>query len=122
MKNTIKVNAERISTLRTKRALSQKVLAGKVGVDPGTVSRWEGGEIDRIRQDIFGKLRSVLAATEDDICGEGPFPESRAAQQDPPKGQMNLNVDSACRNALALVAYRYGVTRQQIVEAAPLLF
>lgn len=31
-------------------------------------------------------------------------------------------LDTACRNALALVARRYGVTRQQIVEIAPLLF
>jgi hypothetical protein len=35
---------------------------------------------------------------------------------------MNLSVDAACRNALNLVAHRYQVTRQQIVEAAPLLF
>jgi hypothetical protein len=68
-------------------------------------------------------MRSALGATEADICAEGPLPESGAAQEAPlPKGQMNLSVDTACRNALSLVARRYGVTRQQIVEAAPLLF
>jgi hypothetical protein len=35
---------------------------------------------------------------------------------------MNLTINDACRNALTLVAQRYGVTRQTIVETAPLLF
>jgi hypothetical protein len=35
---------------------------------------------------------------------------------------MNLSINPACGNALALVAERYGTTRQQIVELAPLLF
>src|ERR1700686_5626700 len=122
MTKTAKVNGERIRALRSKRGLSQKELAGKVKVDPGTVSRWERGDIDRVRHDVLGRMRSALGATEADICAEGPLPESGAAQEAPlPKGQMNLSVDTACRNALSLVARRYGVTRQQIVEAAPLL-
>ena len=123
MTKTAKVNGERIRALRSKRGLSQKELAGKVKVDPGTVSRWERGEIDRVRHDVFGRLRAVLSASEADICGEGPLPENSTTHEaSAPKGQMNLSVDTACRNALNLVALRYGVTRQQIVEAAPLLF
>lgn len=123
MTKTAKVNAERIRALRSKRGLSQKELAGKLKVDPGTVSRWERGEIDRVRHDVLGRMRSVLGASEADICGEGPLPENGSAQEAPlPKGQMNLSIDTACRNALSLVARRYGVTRQQIVEAAALLF
>src|SRR5258708_1711172 len=122
MTKTAKVNGERIRALRSNRGLSQKQLAGKVKVDPGTVSRWERGEINRIRHDVLGRMRLALNATEADICAEGPLPESDGGQQVSPKGQMNLSIDPACRNALALVAQRYRVRRQQIVEAAPLLF
>ena len=122
MKKTVEINAERINALRTKRGLSQKELARRLKVDSVTVSRWERGKIHRIRQDIFGKLCSALEATRNDVCGDGPLPQDQNEQRDAQKGQMNLSVDTACRNALSLVALRYGVTRQQIVEAAPLLF
>lgn len=121
MSKTIKINGECVRAFRTKRGLSQKELAGRVKVDAGTVSRWERGEIDHVRRDIFGKLCQVLDATEAQIRGDEPLPESSAAQQ-ALKGQMNLSIDRACRNALSLVAMRYGVTRQRIVEVAPLLF
>jgi transcriptional regulator with XRE-family HTH domain len=119
---TIKINGECVKALRTKRGLSQKELAGKVKVDVGTVSRWERGEIDHLRRDIFGKLCIVLNATEAEICGDEPLPESSASLHAAARGQMNLSINTACRNALSLVAMRYGVSRQQIVEAAPLLF
>jgi transcriptional regulator with XRE-family HTH domain len=126
MKTTIKINPERIVALRTKHGFSQKELAGKVGVDSGTVSRWERvsgkGRVDRLRQDIFGRLCVALDSTADEICGGGPLPQGDTAREPVSKGQMNLSIDTACRNALSLVALRYGVTRQQIVEAAPLLF
>lgn len=118
-KKSIKINGERIRAFRIKAGLEQKALAGKIGVDAGTVSRWERGAIDRVRSDVFGRLCPVLDATEDDLCGEEPLPEKRQEVQ---KGQMNLNIDPACRNALSLVALRYRLTRQRIVEAAPLLF
>jgi transcriptional regulator with XRE-family HTH domain len=119
---TIKINGECVKALRTKGGFSQKQLAGKVKVDPGNVSRWERAEIHHVRRDTFGKLCMVLNATEAEICGDERLPENGAAPQAPPKGQMNLSVDTACRNALNLVAMRYGVKPRQIVEAAPLLF
>ncbi|RNJ50932.1 helix-turn-helix domain-containing protein [Methylocystis hirsuta] len=122
MKNTVQINPERMAALRTKRGLSQKELARKMNVDVGTVSRWERGKSKRIRRDAFGKLCSALDVAQDEICGDGPLPENRTESREPQKGQMNLSVDAACRNALSLVALRYRVTRQQIVEAAPLLF
>jgi transcriptional regulator with XRE-family HTH domain len=122
MKKNRKINGKRLAGLRGSAGLSQKVLAAKVGCDSRTVSRWELGEIDHVREDKFGKLCSVLKTTEAVLCGEGPLPNTSTSQDVPQKGQMNLNIDPACRNSLTLVAFRYGVTRQQIVESAPLLF
>ena len=122
MKNVISINPKRIATLRARRGLSQKELAGKIQADPGTVSRWERGKNHKVRPDVFGRLLRTLNATEDDLCGVGPLPEAPPTQHQPQREQMNLSIDLACRNALHLVARRYGVTRQQIVEIAPLLF
>jgi transcriptional regulator with XRE-family HTH domain len=129
MKTSVQINAKRLVALREKSGLSQKELAAKLsldptksGVDPGTVSRWERGKNSRIRRDMFGRLRMVLRATEDDLCGEGPLRATDGPEPTPEKGQMNIAIDPACRNALALVADRYQVSRQQIVELAPLLF
>ena len=122
MKRTYRINAKRVTELRTRAGLSQKVLASKVIVHPATISRWERGEIDKVRHDTFGRLQKALSATELDLCGQGPLSERGQAPREPEKGQMNLTIDDACRNALTLVAQRYGVTRQTIVETAPLLF
>jgi transcriptional regulator with XRE-family HTH domain len=117
MKKAIKINAKRVKALRMKSGLSQKQLAAKVEVFHTTVSRWERGEIVRLRPDDFGKLSAVLGATEADLSGEGPLPENSTANQ-----ELQTGDSIACKNALRLVAARYGVTRQQIMAAAPLLF
>jgi transcriptional regulator with XRE-family HTH domain len=122
MKKTIEIKAERLCKIREMRGMSQKVLAGKLNVDSGTVCRWERGAIQRIRPDIFGKLCSALNTTRDDLCGDGPLDTNHGKRNEAQREQMNLSVDAACRNALSLVALRYRVTRQQVVEAAPLLF
>jgi transcriptional regulator with XRE-family HTH domain len=115
-----KINGKRIKTLCEKHGLKPKVFAAKVGVDVGTVYRWARGEIRGVREEIFRKICLVLGESEAQISGQ--VPERSTAQQALQNRQMNLSVDAACRNALSLVAGRYRVTRQQIVEAAPLLF
>jgi transcriptional regulator with XRE-family HTH domain len=117
---TRKINGRRIKALRQQLGLNQEAFAEDVGVVLGTVSRWERGQIDRVREQTLTKICSVLKVSERDISDEGPLVEREIAQQE--KRQMNLSVSEACRNALHLVALRYEVTRQQIVELAPLLF
>jgi transcriptional regulator with XRE-family HTH domain len=121
MRNTVRVNGHRIRALREKLNGSQDWLAITLGVDVGTVSRWERGKITSVKRTVLGKLREHLHATDEDICGDGPPVESATAPM-APRGQMNVTIDTASRNALSLMADRYGVTRQQIIEVAPLLF
>lgn len=122
MASTKEINPERLRQLRSKMKLSQKELSGRIDVDVGTLSRWERGEVTRLRRSSVGKLCDVLNATEAELCGDGPLSDARASRPELPQDQLNLIINTACRNAMALVAKRYDVTRQQIVEIAPLLF
>lgn len=120
--SSTEINPQRLVALRSRRGLSQKQLAGQIKVDKGTISRWERGEVTRLRAEKLGLLCKTLHTSEAELCADGPLPERVAERAAAPRGQVNLMMDTACRNALGLIALRYGVTRQQIVEAAPLLF
>ena len=113
------INPDRLRFWLNKCRLSQKELAAKIGTDVGTVSRWKTGKTRKIRSSKLAKLCEVLGVTQTELCADGPLSEAGDAA---PRGQVTMMLDTACRNALALVARRYGVTRQQIVEVAPLLF
>lgn len=122
MTSNIQINHERLKELLNARRLNQEELAAKIKADIGTVSRWARGETTKLRRSNFNKLRDALNATEADLCGEGPLPDGKEKREASPEGQVSFVVDTACRNALALVARRYGVRQRQIVEIAPLLF
>jgi DNA-binding Xre family transcriptional regulator len=122
MMSSCKINPDRLGALLNKCRLSQKELAAKIGTDVGTVSRWKTGKIKNIRSYKLARLCEALGITPTELCADGPLPEATAAGDAAPRGQVTMMLDTACRNALALVARRYGVTRQQIVEVAPLLF
>lgn len=120
MMSNCKINPDRLGALLNKCRLSQKELAAKIGTDVGTVSRWKTGKIKNIRSNKLARLCEVLGITPAELCADGPLPEATATAA--LRGQVTMMLDTACRNALALVARRYGVTRRQIVEVAPLLF
>lgn len=117
-----RINPDRFAALLDRCGLSQKELAAIIGTDVGTVSRWKTGKIRTVRSDKLTRLCEVLRTTPTELCADGPLPEAAAAGDAAPRGQVTMMLDTACRNALALIARRYGVTRQQIVEIAPLLF
>lgn len=60
---TQKINPEHLKTLLARTSLSQKELAGKIGVVDGTVSRWKQGKIQTIRSGTLAKLCSALGTT-----------------------------------------------------------
>lgn len=116
------INPDRLKAQRTRMKMSQQQLAEKIRVDVGTVSRWECGRVTNVRMKTLVELTDVLEITDDELCGEGSLTEKPSSDKPSRKDQMNVIIDGANRNALAFVAKRYGVTRQQIVEVAPLLF
>ena len=122
MAHTSKINPARLGDLLGKYPNSQKELAAKIGTDVGTLSRWKSGKVKTLRSDNLARLCEALGTTPTELCADGPLPESSKDSDAANRGQVTMMLDTACRNALALVARRYGVTRQQIVEVAPLLF
>lgn len=117
-----KINPDRLRDRLDKCPLSQKELAANIGTDVGTLSRWKTGKIRNIRSDNLARLCQSLGTTPTELCADGPLPEAATTIDAARRDQVTMKLDTACRNALSLVARRYGVTRQQIVEIAPLLF
>lgn len=54
---------------RKELGLTMKQVADSVGVSEGTVSRWESGEIENIRNDKLPKLAEVLGITMKQLLG-----------------------------------------------------
>lgn len=75
---------ERISARRKELGLTLDEVAAFIGVNKGTVSRWESGEIDNMRRDKIAKLAEVLKVSplfimgmEDDVPATTPTPGTR---------------------------------------------
>jgi len=81
-------------------------------INISTISRLERGKSTRIRDATLGELAGALHASPADLCLQ---PESE-------RDLMKLRIGEAARNALSLAQRRYRISREQIVEVAPLLF
>ena len=84
----------------------------KPRINISTISRIERGKSTRIHDRTLRELGRALGVSPSSLCA------TREAERD----LVKLRVESAARNALTLVALRYGVSRENIVEIAPLLF
>ncbi|MEI7432041.1 MAG: helix-turn-helix transcriptional regulator [Betaproteobacteria bacterium] len=118
---TTMIDGARLEELMGMSGLRQKQLADALKVDVGTISRWVRGTQKTIRSENFSKLCSILKVDGRVLSGQSDMPgsgDSRPSNID----QMNIKITGETRNAYSLVARRYRVTRQQISEAAPILF
>jgi|NGEPerStandDraft_6_1074524.scaffolds.fasta_scaffold114185_1 transcriptional regulator with XRE-family HTH domain len=119
-----------LKKLRNAKGWSQEQLAAKTKsdglprIDKQTISRLERGERDKTRERTIEQLARALNVEPAVLTGEAPVPEMELESEPlSPKSQLNVRVSRATRNALSLVAQRYGdVHPSQIVELAPFLF
>jgi len=108
------VNPKALIEARQKKGWTQLELseATKPQINVSTISRLERGKSARVRENTLRELARVLGVTAAHLC------PTEEAERDVVK----LGIHAAARNALTLVALRYGVRREHIVELAPLLF
>lgn len=121
-----RIHPEVLRAERERKGWSLKDLARRSRVDAQSIHRIEKGDQKRNRKKVISDLAKALGVSEGFLTGADSTPqtESKSADTDETfsESQLNLRVSDGSRNALALVARRYGVSHAQIVEIAPLLF
>jgi len=108
------LNGKALTEARRKKGWTQVELseATKPKVDVSTISRIERGKPTRVRANTLRAVAKALNVQPESLC---PAAEAE-------RDVMKLRIEAAARNALTLVALRYGISRESIIETAPLLF
>jgi transcriptional regulator with XRE-family HTH domain len=108
------LNGKALTEARRKKGWTQVELseATKPKVDVSTISRIERGKPTRVRTNTLRVLAKALDVQPESLC---PAAEAE-------RDVMKLRIEAAARNALTLVAHRYRISRESIIEIAPLLF
>ena len=123
----MKIDPERLSTLRTSKGLSQAKLARKAGIHPRTIRRLEKEpeQCEKTREDTVNLLAKALAVEVGVLTGDQPLPEPPADKEPaiaPMRSRIRAQIFSESRLAYDLVSRRYGVTASEIINLAPLFF
>lgn len=109
------VNAKALVEARKRKGWTQLELSEATRphqINVSTISRLERGTSSRVRESTLRKLGQVLGVTPTTLC----------SAKEPDRDIVKLSLDAAARNALTLVALRYRIHRERIIEVAPLLF
>jgi len=108
------LDGKALTEARRKKGWTQVELSEltKPKVDVSTISRIERGKPTRVRSNTLRALAKALDLQPESLC---PAAEAE-------RDVMKIRMETAARNALTLVALRYRISRESIIEAAPLLF
>ncbi len=108
---------------RHKLGLSLDELAKRSRINKSTLHRIENGRMKRTTEHVVTKLARVFKLEPDALTAT--VAEENQSEMESIfsyRSQLNVRVPHEVRNALSLVAWRYGVKVLDIVELAPLLF
>lgn len=108
---------------RQRLKLSLDELARKAGVNKATLHRIEGGRMKRNAEHVVTRLAKVFRIDEEALTAvRGGEDEADAETVFSYRSQLNVRISHEARNALSLVAWRYGVKALDVIELAPLVF
>lgn len=121
MKNSNEmINPQALKAFRKKSHMTQQQLADAIrakskGCTKDTVSRWERGKSRHVRKHLRNGLCDVLRVEWEQLTEPPGQPEYTA-------GEVRIAVGRRVKNALQLVAKRYDIHAQDVVNLAPLMF
>lgn len=123
----MKIDPERLSSLRKKTRLTRLELEKKSGINKRTIQRLESESESQRSQNsqehTVNSLAKALSVKPGVLTGEEPLPESvkePASASRPP--QIGAQVAPKVRLAYDLIKRRYGVSAAEIINMAPLFF
>jgi transcriptional regulator with XRE-family HTH domain len=126
------IDKDALKRVMNAKRMTPNALAAKSGLSPKTIGRLldpPAGRGKRPYHKTVFALANALDVSPDDLAGkirrksDAPVPLTEGADTwHSPRSQINVRIDHATRNAIHIIAARYGVKIQQIVKLAPLLF
>ena len=122
----MKIDSQRLRSLRKEKGLSQAKLADMSGITARTIRRMEKEpeRCKKTREETAARLAKALAVEPGVLTGELPAPRLGKGSQ-PEFGRVrriSAQVSPKVRLAYDLVRRQYGVSVTEIINMAPLLF
>ena len=112
----LQINPDTLKTLRRNKRMSRRDLAKRSGVSERHIARLESSR-PSVRASTINSIAGALKTDKTTLTSDAGV--NATDRQDV---QMGLKVYSQLRLAYDLIGHRYGISRSQLVELAPLLF
>ncbi len=121
----MKVDSDRLRTLRQRKKLSRPDLERVSGITVRTIQRLENepDKCRKTREDTVNELAKALDVEPGVLTGELPLPEpDEAPASEPDPVRIGAQIAPKVRLAYDLIKRRYGVNATDVITMAPLFF
>lgn len=111
------INSKTLKAFRERRGISQQQLAEAIGCAKDTVSRWECGKTQKVRSHLRKPLCKELRVNWEALTKPYAKPQDTWDSF-----KITVSIRKTVRTSLQLVAKRFNIHQNAILELAPLLF
>ena len=121
----MKIDPERLSTLRKEKRLSRLQLAERAKISERTIQRLENEpqKSQKTQEHTLNNLAKALGVETGVLTGDLPLPESDKAPDDNlDRVQIGAQITPKTRLIYDLIKRRYGVSATEVINMAPLFF
>lgn len=114
-----------LKKLREKQSMTLERLKDESGVPIGTINKIEKGKRNKVQHHTIQRLARALKVNVEVLEGSASADDASLNKlnlSNLNKSELSVVIDDRCRNALQLVAWRYRIPSEEIVNLAPFLF